>query len=213
MRHQAEIRPVASFQEESHPSNKPKHVVPVVWIRRPDSDRENSHQDSEDMDKGLLAPHAHPWVDKIADHASQGTEYDVEQTEHSSPIPAPCLLERREVLDVVGAEDAVDGEFGAERAEVGAASDESLEREDNREGFAERGLDDNFAAGGVKHLLFSYLSFVCESFWLFRLDGFEAEFLFCAVVAGAVCALVARSVSSPGTSTTAPEMPWEARFC
>lgn len=181
MRHQPEIRPVARFQEASHAGDEPEHGVLVLRVREADGDEEDARDDGHAVDPHLLAPDAGVRVDEIADDAAQGAEDDVEEAEHGGPVAGARLPERGEVLLVVGAEDAVDGEFAAEGAEVAAAQDERLEGEDDGQGFAEGGFDDDLAARGVEHLLFAYLDFVREPSDLFGLDGLEAEFLLAAV--------------------------------
>lgn len=185
MRHQPEIRPVARFEEKRHPRHEAEHHVLIVWIRQTDRDEKHPREKGDAVDEGFFAPNARPFVDQVAEDASEGAEDDVEEAEHGGPVAAAALFEGGEVLDVVGAEDAVDGEFGAEGAEVAAGQDEGLRGEDDREGFAERGLDDDFAAGGVEHLLFGDVGLVSETSGLLGFDGFEAELLLIAA-AGAV---------------------------
>lgn len=191
MRHQPEIRPVARFQEKGHARHEPKHGILVLRIRQADGNQEYAGEDGYAMDEKLLAPYARPRVDEVAEHASQRAEDDVEETEHGRPVAAPTLLEGREVLDVVCAEDAVDGEFGAEGAEVSASLDERLRGQDDGEGFAEGGLDNDFTASRVEHLLFADLGFVGEASDLLRLHGFESELLF--VVGAAASAWAVRA--------------------
>ena len=56
----------------------------------------------------------------------------------------------REVFEVVGAEDGVDGEFGAEGAKVAGTGYKGLRGEEDGEGASPRWLLDDFAAGGVQ---------------------------------------------------------------
>ncbi len=73
------------------------------------------------------------------------------------------MIEYFEVLEVVGTQDGVDGQFGAEGAEVAAAGDEGLEREDSRHCFLEAGFADDFAPRDIEHLLFANLGFVVKA--------------------------------------------------
>ena len=192
MWHKTEIRPVARLQEKRHPSHEPKHGIPRTGVRGANRNEKNTGDDGQGMDQDLLAPHACSRVDEIAYHTSQGSEHDVQKTEHGGPIAAAALLEGWEILEVVRAEDAVDSEFGAKGAEVGTPLDERLGGEDDREGLAEGGFDNNLASGGVEHLLLPNLGFVCETSRLLGLDGFVTKFLLCAVAGaiGACCCFV-----------------------
>lgn len=181
MRHQTEISPVARFQEESHARHKPEHGVLVLRVRQADGDEKNAGDNGEGVNRDFFAPDTEVWVDEVADHTSQGAEDHVQEAEHGGPVAGAGLSEGREILEVVCAEDAVDGEFAAKGAEVGAALDEGLRREDDWEGLAEGGFDDDFAAGGVEHLLLVDLGFAGEPSRLLGLDGFKAKFLLGAV--------------------------------
>ena len=138
------------------------------------------------MDQEFLPPHARPRVYQIAEYASERPESDVEKTEHGGPVAAAALHEVREIFNIVGTEDAVDGEFGAEGAEVSAREDERLGGDDDGEGIAEGGFDDDFAASGVEHFLFANLGFVSEACGSLGFHGFEAEFLLIVAAAAAV---------------------------
>ena len=175
MRHETEIRPVARLQEKRHPGNKPKHGIPIMRVRGPDRDQKHARHERKDVNQVLFPPHVRAPVDEIREDAPEGSEDDVQEAEHGGPVAAAALLEGGEVLQVVGAQDAVDGELGAEGAEVASPRHERLHREDDFQEFLARGFDDDFAAGGVEHLLFADLGFVRESCRLFGLGGFEAE--------------------------------------
>jgi len=58
-----------------------------------------------------------------------------------------------EVGEVVSAEDGVGGKLGTERVEVACGRNGRLQVEDDRHGFLERWLSNDFAAGSVKHFL------------------------------------------------------------
>lgn len=160
MRHEREIRAIARIHEEGHASHKPEHRVLVMRVCKADSDEEDAADDGHEVDPDLLAPDVAVAVDDVGDDAAGGAEGHVEEAEHGRPAPGAGLLEIGEVLGVVGAEDGVDGELGAEGAEVAACQDQGLRTQDHGESFFKAGLLDDFAAGGVEHLLLSNLGFV-----------------------------------------------------
>lgn len=125
-----------------------------------DDDHEDTSHGAVDVKKDLLAPDAFGLaVCKVGDETTEGTADDVEETEHGGPV-ARVLETELEVLGVVGAEDAVDGELGTEGAEVAGGDGESLEGEDDLHGLAERRLLDDLTTGSVEHLLLSELSLI-----------------------------------------------------
>ena len=95
------------------------------------------------------------------------------------------MAEGGEVGHVVGAEDAVDGELGAEGAEITTGQHERLQGEDDGYGFFEGGLDDDFAAGRIQHVLFGDLSLVVSDGTGMFARRLEAEFLLRVEVGGA----------------------------
>ena len=70
-------------------------------------------------------------VDDIGDHATCWAKEDVKETEHGGPSPRCSLRERVEVLEVVCAEDGVNGKLTAEGAGVWEGEEEVLEGERN----------------------------------------------------------------------------------
>jgi hypothetical protein len=100
------------------------------------------------------------FVDEISNDTTSRAEEDVEKTEHRSPVTASCLSEVGEVLEVVGSEDGVDGEFTSERAEVAHRSDEGLWGADDLESLLEGRLDNDFALSLLEHLLARHLRLV-----------------------------------------------------
>lgn len=190
MRHQGEIRAVASFQEEGHAGDEAEHGMFVVWVREADGEEEDTGDDAGEVDPDLLAPDVAVAVDDVGDDAAGGAEGDIEEAEHGGPAAGAGLKEVGEVLDVVGAEDGIDGELGAERAEVATCQDEGLRAEDDGHGFFEAGFLDDLAAGGVKHLLLPNLGLVVMVGGVFAggavADLFGAVSVRWAVGAGAV---------------------------
>jgi len=151
---------VGRLQEERHPRHEPEHGALGVTIRDADGDLEDAGEDGEGVHEILLPPHAAALVDDVREDPAGGSEEDVQQPEHGRPSPAAGLAERFEVLEVVGAQDGVDGELGAEGAQVAAHGDEALEGEDDGEGFFESGFADDLPARRVQHLLLADLGFV-----------------------------------------------------
>lgn len=76
-------------------------------------------------------------IEEIGDDTTERTEHDVEETKHCCPSSGTGLAELGEVLEVVGTEDGVDGEFGTEGAEVAEGNDGGLRSEDHGHGFPE----------------------------------------------------------------------------
>ena len=160
MRYEAENGAVACFEEEGHPGDEPEHRAVGLWVGGADGNEESSRDDGEGMDEIFLAPDARALVDGVGEETTGGAGDDIEKAEHCGPAPGAGLAQLGEVLNVVCAEDGVDGKLGAEGAEVGAAGDEGLEGENDAHGFLEGRLDDDFAPGRVEHLLLADLGFV-----------------------------------------------------
>lgn len=163
VRHEAEDGPVGALEEEGHAGHEAEHGALVAAVREPDGDLEGPRDDGVGVDEVLLAPDAGAGVDGVGEEAAQGAEGDVEQAEHGGPAAGARLPEGGEVFEVVGAEDGVDGELGAEGAEVAAAGDEGLQGEDDGHRLLEAGFADDLAAGDVEHLLLADLGFVVEA--------------------------------------------------
>ena len=184
MRHQRKIRTIARLEEKRHASHKTKHGILIVGIRHADGDQKRTHDDRQAMKQKLLAPNTSAAIQTIRNNTAERSKHNIEQAEHSGPVPRAGLTEGREVELVVSTEDAVDSELSAERAEVATSEDEGLQGEDDGEGFLEGGLDDDFAAGRVEHVLFGELGLVVGQGTGVFAGGFEAEF-FLRVVRGA----------------------------
>ena len=157
--HEGEVSSVAGFEEEGHSRNEAEHRTLIIGVDDANGNEEGAGDEGEGVDQSFLAPHSGSSVQIVGDDASQGSEHDVEETEHGGPVARAGLLELGEVLEVVGAEDGVDGKFGAEGAKVASGGHEGLQREDNGHCLLECWLDDDFAASSVEHLLFADLGF------------------------------------------------------
>ena len=160
VRHEAEDGAVGALEEEGEAGHETEHGALVVAVREADGEFEDAGDDGVSVDEVLLAPDAGALVDLVGEEAADGPAGDVEEAEHGGPAAGARLAEGFEVLDVVGAQDGVDGELGAKGAEVAAAGDEGLEGEDDGHCLLEAGLLDNLPTGDVEHLLFANLGFV-----------------------------------------------------
>ena len=160
---EAEDGAVGALEEEGHAGDEAEHGALVVAVGETDGDLEGAGDDGVGVHEVLLAPDAGAGVDGVGEETAEGAEDDVQETEHGGPATGAGLTEGFEVLEVVGTEDGVDRQFGAEGAEVAAAGDEGLEGEDDGHCFLEAGFADDFAAGDIEHLLFAHLSFVVKA--------------------------------------------------
>lgn len=100
---------VAGFEEERHAGNQAKHGALLVGVGKANGDEECAGDDGEEVDEVFLAPHVTFSIDEVGDDAAHRSERDVEQPEHGGPVASAGLAELGEILDVVGAEDGVDG--------------------------------------------------------------------------------------------------------
>ena len=163
VRHETEDGAVGALEEEGHAGHETEHGALAVAVLEPDGDLERARDDGVGVDEVFLAPDAGAGVDGVGQEAAERAEGDVQETEHGGPAAGAGLAERFEVLEVVGAEDGVDGQFGAKGAEVAAAGDEGLQGEDDGHGFPPGRLAHDFAAGNIEHLLFTNLGLVVEA--------------------------------------------------
>lgn len=161
--HEAEDGAVGALEEEGEPGHEAEHGALVVAVGQADGELEGAREEQVPVHEVLLAPDAGAGVDEVGEEAADGPEGDVEEAEHGGPAPGARLAQRLEVLDVVGAQDGVDGQLGAEGAEVAAAGDERLHGEDDGHGFLEAGLLDNLPARDVEHLLAANLGFAVKA--------------------------------------------------
>ena len=112
------------------------------------------------MDPELLSPHIRPGVDGIRDDPADGPECHVQKPEHGRPTPRSGLAQRGEILEVVCPQDGINSKLSAKGAEITARRDEGLRGENDRQGFFQGRVDDNFAARNVEHGLLAELVFV-----------------------------------------------------
>lgn len=84
----------------------------------------------------------------------------IEQSEHGGPTAGRRLSQFRELVEVVFAQNGIDGEFGSERVEIAGATDEHLWSYKDLDHFSEGGFDHHLAASGLDHGLFRHLRFV-----------------------------------------------------
>lgn len=146
MRHKSKVGAIPSFQEDSHEGDETHHSREVFRVELSDYDEEDSGHDADEVDPEFLGPQVAvgPAEDEVGEEAARGARDDVEQTEHGGPLAGRGLAELREVLEVVGAEDGVDGELAAEGADVRRHEHDGLEGAGDAEGFLGRGFDDHF---------------------------------------------------------------------
>lgn len=151
MRHEPEIGTISALEKHRHGAHKAKHGTLVLAVQHADDDQENTRDDAIGVQDNFLRPHAVAGsaVREIGDESAKGPCDAVEQAEHGGPVAGRLEGELGEVGLVVGAQDAVDAEFGAKGAEVAGGGDEGLECEDCGEYAFERGLLDDFGGGGV----------------------------------------------------------------
>ena len=125
--HKSEVGTITSLVEESHASDKTEHGWLMVGVLEANSDKEEASDNTDKVYPGLLSPQGVcVLVDDVANKATRWPSNDVEKTEHSCPPTATSLTEVREILEIVGAKDGVDGELTAERAEVRSRKCERL---------------------------------------------------------------------------------------
>ena len=162
MRHERVIRAVGRLEEEGHARNQPKHGALRMRVGGADGDVKRAGEDAQGVQPDLFAPDgARAAVEGVGEEAAGGAADDVEEAEHGGPVAGLGLVEFGvlELRLVVGAQDAVDRELGAEGAEVACRRDQGLEAEDYRHGVAEGWLLDHLAAGCVQHGLGAELGF------------------------------------------------------
>ena len=126
VRHEAEDGAVGALEEEGHAGDEAEHGALVLAVGETDGDLEHAGDDGVGVDEVFLAPNAGTGVYGVGEETAKGATCDVQETEHGGPAAGAGLTESFEVLEVVGAEDGVDGQFGAEGTEVASAGDEGL---------------------------------------------------------------------------------------
>lgn len=133
VRDQREGSAVAGLEEERHAGDEAEHGGLAMRVEQADGDQEGAGDDADGDDPGFLEPEVggHMLVEEVADDAAEGSGKrgsvrcgdfglkmngclpgdDVKKTEHAGPSSGACLSEVGEVLEVVGRDVAVDGEF------------------------------------------------------------------------------------------------------
>lgn len=179
MRHKREVGTIASLKEERHTSHEAEHGGVGLGIKNTDRDLESTSDDTKRVKPDLLAVDLTRLpVEEIRDHTTERTEHDVQETKHGCPASCAGLAERLEVLQVVSAEDGVDGKLSAERAEITCDDNGGLRADDDTYGFVEGGLNDDFSHGGGEHFLLARDGFMVEGAMLGARDvGFLVQAL------------------------------------
>src|SRR5947209_8733717 len=110
MRYQCKVGAISGLQEESHTSEETDKGRAVV--SHTNRNLECTREERETVNPHLLGPDGMcASVNEISDEATGGTEDNVHQTEHCCPIAAASLSKLWEVLEIVRAEDGVDGQL------------------------------------------------------------------------------------------------------
>ena len=155
MRHEREQPPIAGLLEESEAGDEADERGLGIWLQEANHEQEDAGHEAQGVNQHLLAPErARVPVDGVAEGAARGAEDEVQEPEHGGPGPGAGLAELGEGLGVVGSQDRVDAEFGAEGAEVGDAEGEGRERQDGLCGALDRRLFDQFPARGGEEVIF-----------------------------------------------------------
>ena len=162
MGHERVVRAIAGFEEERHAGDQTKHGTLRMGVGEPDGDEKGAGDDGEEVDEVFLPPDIALLVDEVGDHPAHRSEDNVEEAEHGGPVAGAGLAELGKVLDVIGAEDGVDGQFRTKGAEITASGNHGLEGEDDSHCFLERGLDDDLATSSFEHGLLANLGFVVK---------------------------------------------------
>ncbi len=92
-------------------------------------------------------------VEQVRHGAAQRPRGEVEEAEHGGPVGRARLAETGEVLEIVGRQDAVDGQLSAEGAAVAEDVEPSLRRRRHTHDLGECRLDDDLALRRVDHLI------------------------------------------------------------
>lgn len=156
VRHEREVGAVAGLEEDGHEGDQAKHLGRrVVRVDAADDDEQRARDASAQHDPELLAPQvvARRLEDEVADDAAEGPRDKVEEAEHGGPVGRARLAQPGEVLEVVGAQDRVDGQLAAKGAEVGRHVEGRLQAEEHPDPFGERRLGHDLALGRRAHLL------------------------------------------------------------
>lgn len=160
---EGEAGTVAGLEEEGHTGDEAEHGGLGVGVGQADGNLEATADDAEEVEPDLLGPDvAGGTVQNVRDDTAERTEDDVEETKHGSPATGTGLAESLEVLEVVGAENGVDGKLSTEGAHVDGGDDNGLGADGDHEGVLEGGLLDNLAVGSVEEFLVAELGVVAD---------------------------------------------------
>ncbi|KAA8576641.1 hypothetical protein EYC84_006730 [Monilinia fructicola] len=131
VRHEGEVGAVAGFEEEAHAGDQGEHGGGGLGVCEADGEEEGAGEEAEGEEVQFLGLDVvRAVVEEVGEHAAEGAEDDVEEAEGGGVAAAAGFAEGGEVVEVVGAEDAVDCELGAEGAEVAGGDEEGLWAED-----------------------------------------------------------------------------------
>lgn len=156
-----EVQTVGTLEEECGSGNESEHCRLLVRVYFADDDKEDARDDGIDMQHDLFAPHATGIaIREIADESTQRPGHNVEETKHGSPVSVFLQREFGEVLVIVIAQNAINGQLGAEGAEIACAGNKGLEGEENTCSFFECRFLNNLALGDLDHLLGTNLDFI-----------------------------------------------------
>lgn len=156
VRHEREVGAVAGLEEDGHEGDQAEDLGGrVVRVDAADDDEQGARDAPAQHDPELLAPQvvARRLEDQVADDAAEGPRDKVEEAEHGGPVGRARLAQAGEVLEVVGAQDRVDGQLAAEGAEVGRHVEGRLQAEEHPDALGERRLGHDLALGCRAHLL------------------------------------------------------------
>lgn len=161
MGYQGEVRAVAGFQEDGHTGDKAEHGARVVGVNDADDNKQGARDDAQEVNPELLDPETGPPLEQdIGDDATKRASDHIQKTEHCSPLSRGGLVELREVLPVIPAQNGVDGQLSTEGIEIAERQDKGLRCKHNSDRLLEGGPHDDFPLSRVHHLLLGQLSFV-----------------------------------------------------
>jgi len=151
---ETKVGTVACLEEDGHQGNEWGGGVLVVRVDLADDDAHKTSNDADKVDPQLLRPQIAVCcdVDPVSDETSKRTRDNIEEAEHGCPATRLCLAEVGEVLEVVCAEDGVDGKLGTERVEVAEGEHGRLWGQDNLHCLLEGRLLDDLVLVAVDDL-------------------------------------------------------------
>jgi len=156
VRHQRKVRAITRLVEDGHERDKTNHGGDVVRVHHANDNQEHAREDPADVDPDLLQPEAAPEavIQQIANYAAERAGDEVQEAEDSGVVSGAGLsyAEVLEVLEVVCAQDGVDGQLTAEGQGVRGHVEEPVQAEDDGDGLACCWRHDDFALGGLDGL-------------------------------------------------------------